>query len=112
MGQPVVHFEIHGDDSVGITEFYSTVFEWTVNADKSGSGSGNCYTVDKNGDYRVTNWQGSKAAGKGQKANGTWVRLSGTGKYDGAHMSKGTWKSTSRFAEGFRIGNWTGECSS
>ncbi|MEM9683725.1 MAG: VOC family protein [Pseudomonadota bacterium] len=33
MGQPVVHFEIHGDDSVGITEFYSSVFEWTVNAD-------------------------------------------------------------------------------
>jgi predicted enzyme related to lactoylglutathione lyase len=32
MGQPVVHFEIHGDDSGNITSFYSSVFEWTVNA--------------------------------------------------------------------------------
>ena len=78
---------------------------WTVNADKSGSGSGNCYTVDKNGDYRVTSWEGSKAAGKGQKAGGTWSRLGGTGKYTGDHMSKGTWTSGLRFAEGFRIGN-------
>lgn len=85
---------------------------WTVNADKSGSGSGNCYTVDKNGDYRVTSWEGSKAAGEGQKAGGTWIRLNGTGKYKGGHMSKGSWQSTSRFAEGYRIGNWTGECSS
>lgn len=84
---------------------------WTVNADKSGSGFGSCNTVDKNGDYRTTSWEGSKGAGKGQKAAGTWTRLNGTGKYQGGHMSKGTWKSASRFAEGFRIGNWTGDCS-
>lgn len=33
MGQPVVHFEIHGDDSGEISAFYTSVFEWTVNAD-------------------------------------------------------------------------------
>jgi predicted enzyme related to lactoylglutathione lyase len=33
MGLPVVHFEIHGDDPERIAAFYSTVFEWKVNAD-------------------------------------------------------------------------------
>lgn len=33
MGQPVVHFEIHGGDSKVIAEFYSDVFAWKVNAD-------------------------------------------------------------------------------
>jgi hypothetical protein len=33
MGMPVVHFEIHGDDSEEISAFYASVFEWTVNAD-------------------------------------------------------------------------------
>jgi hypothetical protein len=32
MGLPVVHFEIHGEDSAAITEFYSSVFEWSINA--------------------------------------------------------------------------------
>lgn len=32
MGLPVVHFEIHGKNSHEISEFYSSVFEWTVNA--------------------------------------------------------------------------------
>ena len=33
MGQPVVHFEIHGDDSGTTAAFYAAVFEWSVNAD-------------------------------------------------------------------------------
>ncbi len=33
MGQPVVHFEIHGADSDEITAFYSEVFAWKINAD-------------------------------------------------------------------------------
>ena len=32
MGMPVVHFEIHGEDSDAIAEFYATIFEWTINA--------------------------------------------------------------------------------
>lgn len=32
MGLPVVHFEIHGEDSNAIAAFYSSVFEWTINA--------------------------------------------------------------------------------
>ncbi|MGH6619120.1 MAG: VOC family protein [Alphaproteobacteria bacterium] len=32
MGLPVVHFEIHGEDSKAISAFYSSVFEWTINA--------------------------------------------------------------------------------
>ncbi len=33
MPQPVVHFEISARDSGKITEFYSSLFGWTVNAD-------------------------------------------------------------------------------
>jgi predicted enzyme related to lactoylglutathione lyase len=33
MGLPVVHFEIHGEDSKAISTFYSAVFEWSINAD-------------------------------------------------------------------------------
>ena len=33
MGQPVVHFEIHGSDSVETSNFYADVFDWSVNAD-------------------------------------------------------------------------------
>lgn len=33
MGLPVVHFEIHGGNSEEITEFYTSVFAWKVNAD-------------------------------------------------------------------------------
>jgi uncharacterized protein len=33
MGSPVVHFEIHGDDSAAISDFYSLVFDWHINAD-------------------------------------------------------------------------------
>ncbi len=33
MPQPVVHFEISARDGAKITEFYSRLFGWTVNAD-------------------------------------------------------------------------------
>lgn len=33
MGSPVVHFEIHGGDSAAISDFYSSVFDWHINAD-------------------------------------------------------------------------------
>ena len=33
MPQPVVHFEISAKDQAKITEFYSRLFCWTVNAD-------------------------------------------------------------------------------
>ncbi len=35
MGNPVVHFEIHGPDGQGLAEFYSGVFGWNVNADNA-----------------------------------------------------------------------------
>ncbi len=33
MARPVVHFEISGPDTAKLNDFYSKVFEWTVNAD-------------------------------------------------------------------------------
>ena len=33
MGQPVVHFEIHGGESDDIETFYKDVFDWKVNSD-------------------------------------------------------------------------------
>lgn len=33
MGQPVVHFEIHGQDQERLAGFYSEIFGWHVNAD-------------------------------------------------------------------------------
>jgi len=72
-------------------------------ADKSYSGSGHCYTVDKGGEYQSSAWK--------IDANGsTWESLGGSGKY--ANMkSKGTFKSGNRFANGLRTGTWEGECS-
>jgi uncharacterized protein len=33
MGNPVVHFEIHGQDPATLHGFYRKVFGWTINAD-------------------------------------------------------------------------------
>ena len=33
MGQPVVHFEIHGHDQERLAAFYSDIFGWRINAD-------------------------------------------------------------------------------
>ena len=82
---------------------------WNLNADKSGSGSGNCLAMDTNGDQRILLWEGSAA--KGKKSSGTWKKISGTGKYASGGQVKGTWKSGLRFADGHRITDWTGECA-
>ena len=81
---------------------------WTVNADQSGSGFGSCYSINDNGDYYLSNWSGSNAAGK--RASGEWTRVAGSGAYAGSVGSKGTWQSAARFAEGFRVSEWQGEC--
>lgn len=77
---------------------------WTVNADKSGSGSGHCYTIDPDGDQRTLTWTGDKKGG-------TWKRVSGTGKYAAGGPVKGTWGPGSKFPDGMRIGHWAGECN-
>jgi predicted enzyme related to lactoylglutathione lyase len=33
MGQPVVHFEVMGDDGDKLRSFYSDLFDWKINAD-------------------------------------------------------------------------------
>jgi predicted enzyme related to lactoylglutathione lyase len=33
MGQPVVHFEVIGDDGEKLRAFYSEMFDWEINAD-------------------------------------------------------------------------------
>ena len=35
MQSPVVHFEITRPDTAKLNDFYSKVFQWTVNADNS-----------------------------------------------------------------------------
>jgi len=75
---------------------------WTVNADKSGSGSGNCYTLDPDGDQWTISWEGGNAGGN-------WAQVSGTGKY-ADRVASGTWKPGARFADGQRITLWEGSC--
>jgi hypothetical protein len=82
---------------------------WTVNVDKSGSGFGTCYSLDKKtGDYYLAKWEGSNE--KGKSGNGTWVRIAGSGKYQATIGSKGTWSSGARFPENFRLNHWKGDC--
>jgi predicted enzyme related to lactoylglutathione lyase len=33
MGQPVVHFEVMGDDADKLQSFYSDLFDWKINSD-------------------------------------------------------------------------------
>jgi uncharacterized protein len=33
MGRPVVHFEVVGGDGTKLQQFYSDIFEWSINAD-------------------------------------------------------------------------------
>jgi hypothetical protein len=77
---------------------------WTAKADKSGSGFGNCYTVDDDGDQRIISWEAK------QNGAGTWKHVSGTGKY-ASNSDSGSWKSGKRFPNGMRTGTWEGECS-
>jgi hypothetical protein len=76
---------------------------WTTKADKSGSGAGNCYFVDGDGDQWITSW-------KGTNAGGTWQNQSGTGKYANRTSAKGHWKWATRFANGQYITTWDGDC--
>lgn len=76
---------------------------WTVNPDKSGSGSGNCYSVDAEGDHWTISWEGDNAGG-------TWAFVNGTGKYAGRSDNKGTWKPGARFAGNMRLTLWDGTC--
>ena len=75
---------------------------WTVNADKSGSGSGNCYSLDADGDQWIVSWQGDNAGG-------TWAHVSGTGKYANQNGG-GNWKYGARFADGIGLTPWDGSC--
>lgn len=77
---------------------------WTVNADKSGGGSGHCYSVAGNGDQWIISWEGGDAGG-------TWAYESGTGKYAGWSGSKGTWKSGTRYGDGMHLTLWEGTCA-
>jgi hypothetical protein len=77
---------------------------WTVNADKSGSGSGNCYSVDEDGDRWVIAWAGDNAGG-------TWEGVLGTGKHANNVSDNGTWRRDKKFANGMRTGIWEGECA-
>jgi len=45
MGQPVVHFEVIGEDGDKLRSFYSDLFEWKINADNPM----NYGTVDREG---------------------------------------------------------------
>ena len=82
---------------------------WRVNADKSGSGFGSCYSLNPtSGDYYLTLWEGSNKTGK--SAEGTWNRIAGSGAYEATEGSKGTWSSGSRFPEGLRLTHWKGDC--
>lgn len=75
---------------------------WTVNADKSGSGAGNCYSLDADGDRWIVSWQGANGGG-------TWVHVGGTGKYANQNGG-GNWKSGAGFADGMRLTLWDGTC--
>ena len=69
---------------------------WTVNADKSGFGAGSCYTVDPDGDYRITSWEGKKAAGKSATSGGTWALVIVRPPWNGlaaAASAAGSWRS-------------------
>ncbi len=76
---------------------------WTLNADKSGSGSGNCYSLDGDGDQWTVSWEGTNAGG-------TWAQVSGTGKYANRTGAKGNWKPGTRFADGMGLTLWDGDC--
>jgi hypothetical protein len=75
---------------------------WTVNADKSGSGSGNCYSLDADGDQWIVSWQGSNAGG-------TWAHESGTGKFANQNGG-GNWAYGAKFADGVGLTPWDGTC--
>lgn len=77
---------------------------WTVNADKSGSGAGSCYSLDADGDQWIQAWEGTNDGG-------TWAHLSGTGKYAAwTSASKGNWNYGKRYADGTAITTWDGNC--
>jgi hypothetical protein len=78
---------------------------WTVAADgKSGSGAGECYYVDRDGDTMGFAWEGTNTGG-------TWKVQWGTGKYKNTSNS-GTWKpDTARYSDGWAWQSWEGECS-
>ncbi len=76
---------------------------WTVNADKSSSGAGNCFTLNGDGDKWVTSWEGDNSGG-------TWANVSGTGKFAGWQNSKGTWTYGTRYGDGLRLTLWKGTC--
>jgi hypothetical protein len=76
---------------------------WTVNADKSSAGAGNCYALDAAGDQWITSWEGGNGGG-------TWAHVSGTGKYAARSNAGGNWKPGARFADGMRLTLWDGTC--
>jgi hypothetical protein len=76
---------------------------WTVNADKSGGGAGNCYSVDADGDQWIISWEGGNEGGK-------WAYVSGTGKYAGRSGNEGGWRPGARFGDGLRLTLWDGTC--
>ena len=86
----------------GETRWQHCVGLWRLEADKTGSGSGNCYSIDADGDQWTISWEGASGSG-------TWEHVSGTGKY--ADMTaNGTWESGARFADDTRLTLWEGVC--
>ena len=90
-------------DMTGGASWQHCVGLWTVHADKSGSGSGNCYSLDADGDHWTISWEGTNAGG-------SWAYESGTGKYAGRLDNKGTWTPGTRFGDGTRLTLWDGIC--
>jgi hypothetical protein len=76
---------------------------WTVNADKSSSSAGSCFSLDGDGDQWITSWEGVNSGG-------TWANVSGTGKFAGWQNSKGTWTYGARYGDGLRLTLWKGTC--
>ena len=76
---------------------------WTIDADKTGSGSGHCYSVDGDGDQWVISWEGGDDGG-------TWAHQRGTGKYANLSAAKGTWEYGERYPDGLRLTTWSGDC--
>ena len=46
MGQPVVHFEILGEDAIGLQKFYADLFDWNI-APPMSAEMGNYAVVDR-----------------------------------------------------------------
>lgn len=70
---------------------------------KSGTGSGVCYTVDRDGDYTTVTWEGF--------TGGTWETIGGTGKFEKSVGDAGTWTGMPPLANGWNVSPFEGDCT-